>query len=157
MKRFALIAATLAFAPFASAGELAVTYSPDFATELTETYGEREGAKLEDYIRNDIEREFSKAGLDLARIDITILEAKPNRPTMQQVRDTPGLDMFRSVSIGGMKLQGTAYDASGNALGDLEYGWFETSLDNVGASTTWTDASRASDRFARKFVDELTG
>ena len=108
------------------------------------------------HVHDPIEdRELGKAGLDIARIDVTILDAKPNKPTFKQLGDTPGLDYGDSKSIGGMKLSATAFDASGKATGDLTYDWYETDIRYAGIST-WQDAKRASDRFARKFVKELT-
>ena len=141
MKRLVPLAAlALLAAPAALAGQINVTFSPEFTEELNDEYGMREA---------------KKAGLDIARIDVTILDAKPNKPTFKQLGDTPGLDYGGSKSIGGMKLSATAFDASGNATGELTYDWYENDIRYAGIST-WQDAKRASDRFARKFVKELT-
>lgn len=152
-----LITAVAAFAvlPIASAVEVNVSYSEDFAVELTDNYGEREGEYLSREITKDLTKTFAKAGIDPARVDVMIIDAKPNRPTFEQLSAKPGLDYTRSISIGGMKLQATAFDAEGNELGAREYGWFESDLRDVIGSATWTDARRASDRFARKFAKDL--
>ncbi len=147
--------AALALLPVALAAEVTVSFSEDFTEELLDNYGEREGAVLSEEIAEDLNRAFGKAGIDPARVEVTILDAKPNRPTFGQLRKRPGLDMFHSRSIGGMKLQATAYDAAGSELGSREYGWFETDIRQVIASGTWTDARRASSRFARKFAKDL--
>ncbi|MEE2930079.1 MAG: hypothetical protein VX599_05160 [Pseudomonadota bacterium] len=152
---FAAIGA-LAILPIAAATEVAVTYSDDFAEELADNYGEREGEELTEDIVDDLERAFARAGVTPARVDITIVNAKPNRPTFQQMRDEPGLDPFRSISIGGMKLTGTAYDADGNVLASQEYGWFENDILDVIGSGVWTDANRASRRFAKKLATQLS-
>ena len=47
---------------------------------------------------------------DGARIELTITDLKPNRPTMQQTAAKPGLDPLRSISIGG---------AAGHNLGQM--------------------------------------
>ncbi len=151
---FAAIAA-LALLPVATAAEVNVSYSESFAEELADNYGDREGAVLAREITEDLDRAFAKAGIDPARVDVTIIDAKPNRPTFGQLRQTPGLDMYASRSIGGMKLQATAYDGDGNLIGSKEYGWFENDIRQVIGATTWTDAKRASDRFARKFAKDL--
>ncbi len=153
--RTALIAAlAVLVSPAAFATEVSVSFSDDFTTELQDNYGEREGEYLATEVREDIMRELEKAGVDVSRVDVTILDAKPSKPTMQQLGDKPGLSYMDSISIGGMKLSAIAYDASGNQTGELEYKWYENDLRNTGF-TTWYDAKKASDRFARRFVDEL--
>lgn len=152
---FAAIGA-LAILPTAAATEVAVTYSDDFAEELSENFGEREGETLTEDIIEDLDSAFEKAGVSPARVDVVIVDAKPNRPTFQQLSDRPGLDSFRSISLGGMELTGTAYDADGNVLATQEYGWFENNIRDVIGSGTWTDANRASRRFAKKFAEQLT-
>lgn len=148
----AIVAAVLV--PAAHAGEISVSYSPDFAEKLAEDYGEREGTYLSERIRKDLEREFGRAGVDVARVDVTILDAKPSRPTFKQAGDTPGLDMHRSVSLGGMKLKAVAYDAAGTASQPFEYKWYESDIKQAGIST-WHDARRASSRFASRYAKAL--
>ena len=152
---FAAIGA-LAILPTAAATEVAVTYSDDFAEELADNYGEREGETLTEEIIEDLDRAFTKAGVEPARGDGTIVDAKPNRPTLEQLSDRPGLDAFRSISLGGMKLVGTAYDGEGNVIASQEYGWFENNLRDVVGSGVWTDANRASRRFATKMAKQLS-
>lgn len=152
---FAAIGA-LAILPTAAATEVAVTYSDDFAEELTENYGEREGETLTEEIIEDLDRAFKKAGVDPAKVDITIVDAKPNRPTFEQLTARPGLDAFRSISLGGMQLVGTAYDVDGNVIATQEYSWFENNLRDVVGSGTWSDANRASSRFAKKMANQLS-
>ena len=155
MRRLVPLAAlALMAAPAALAGEINVTFSPEFTEELEDEYGMREADYLVEEVQEDLTRELSKAGLDIPRIDVTIIDAMPNKPTFKQLGDTPGLDYGDSKSIGGMKLSATAFDAEGNPTGELTYDWYETDIRYAGIST-WQDAKRASDRFARKFVKEL--
>ncbi|MFN3610347.1 MAG: hypothetical protein ACK4Y9_14905 [Hyphomonas sp.] len=154
MKTTALALLLMAAAPVAAAAEIAVSYSPEFTEKLQDDYGVREGEFLAGRIQRDLDRQLTKAGVDVARIDVTILDARPSRPTFKQGGDKPGLDMMRSVSVGGMKLKAIAYDASGAPAGELEYDWYENDIRNAGL-TTWHDAGRASDRFARRFVKAL--
>ncbi len=155
MKTILAAIGALAILPVAAATEVSVTFSEDFAEELTDNYGEREGKKLTEDIVEDLNKAFERAGVDPAKVDITIINAKPNRPTFQQLRDKPGLDAFRSVSLGGMKLEGTAYDAAGNVLATEEYGWFENNIRDVFGHAVWSDANRASRRFATKLAKQL--
>lgn len=152
-----LIAAMLAgaLAPIASAADIDISYSAEFSQKLEKDYGLKEGERLSQEVREDLEREFRKARIDPARVSVIILDAKPNRPTMQQMTDKPGLDMLRSKSIGGMDIKGAAYDASGQLLAEVEYDWYETNIQNVVASSVWGDANRASRRFAEKFTKAI--
>jgi len=152
---FASLAA-LALLPVAAATEVNVSFSEDFTEDLADDYGTREGEKLTKDVIEDLEAAFKKSGVAPARVDVTIENAKPNRPTMEQVRQKPGLDMFRSKSLGGMDLTGIAYDADGNVIGELSYDWYEFDLRNVVASGTWTDANRASRRFAKKMAKQVS-
>ncbi|MFN4226071.1 MAG: hypothetical protein ACK4HR_07110 [Hyphomonas sp.] len=148
----ALLAAALA--PVAQAAEISVSFSPDLAEKLADDYGLREGTYLSEQVKKDLERELGKSGVDVARVDVTILDAKPSRPTFKQAGDKPGLDMHRSVSLGGMKLKAVAYDAAGNAREPFEYKWYESDISQAGI-TTWHDARRASARFATRYAKAL--
>lgn len=155
--KYALVAtaaAALMIAPNALATDVTVGYSEDFQEALEDDYGVKEGTYLAKNIEEDLMREFDKAGLDVDRVEVTIERAVPNKPTMKQLGDTPGLDYGGSISIGGMKMSATAFDASGAEMGSLTYDWFETDIRYAGLST-WHDAKRASDRFARKFAKKL--
>ena len=148
----ALVAA--AIVPAAHATEISVSYSPEFTEKLADDYGDKEGTYLSEMVQKDLTRELGKAGADVARVEVTILDAKPSRPTFKQGADTPGLDMHRSVSVGGMKLMAIAYDASGHASEPFEYKWYETDIRQAGL-TTWHDANRASNRFAARFAKSV--
>lgn len=154
MKTAILALVSLAIAPVALAVEISVNYAPEFIETLEDDYGLKEGEILAKEINKDLSRELTKAGVDVATVEVTILKAKPNKPTMQQLSDNLGLDYSRSISIGGMKMSADAMDASGNIISSLEYGWFENQLEYAGL-TTWADARRASDRFARKLAKQL--
>ena len=106
MKRlFAAAALAALLVQGAQAAEISVGYGPEFAKKLKEDYGEKEGDVLAGRIERDLTRELAKAGVDVARVEVTILDARPSRPTFKQAGDKPGLDMMRSVSVGGMKLK----------------------------------------------------
>ena len=149
------LAAAAALAPAAYASEISIEFSPDFQEKLEKDYGTSEGEKLTREVREDIERELGKANIDPASIKVTILDAKPNRPTFKQLGDKPGLDAMRSKSIGGMDLKGVAYSADGSALAELEYDWYETNIEMTHAAGVWSDAERASRRFAQKLAEKL--
>lgn len=129
--------------------------STEFQEKLTDDIGVREGKILTDMLSAKIEKTFAARGVKAERVVVTIEDAKPNRPTMEQVSNKPGLDAMRSISIGGAHVTGIAYDASGQEIGKIDYDWYETDLSNVIAATTWSDARSSFDRFARRFADKL--
>lgn len=154
MKHLLAAALLVGLAPVAAAAEINVSYAPEFSEKLADDYGEKEGTFLSERVRTDLERALARSGVDVARIDVTIVDAKPSRPTFKQGGDEPGLDMHRSVSLGGMKLKAVAYDAAGTASEPFEYKWFENDIRQAGL-TTWHDARRASSRFAANFVKTI--
>ena len=156
MKLVPLTALALMLAPAAFASEINVSVSDEFQTKLDDDYGVREGDYLKQEVSDDLTRELEKAGVDVAKIEVTILDAKPSKPTFKQLGDKPGLDYGDSVSTGGMKLQAVAYDADGNETNTFEYSWYEHDIRMTGLST-WYDANKASNRFARNFAEELKG
>ena len=154
MKLVPITAIALLLAPAAMAAEINVTVSEDFQTKLQDDYGTREGDFLTKEVKDDLTQALEKAGVDTARIDVTILDAKPSKPTFKQLSDKPGLDYGMSKSLGGMKLSAVAFDEAGEQTAEYEYSWYEHDLRMSGIST-WYDASRASRRFARNFADDM--
>ena len=154
MKLVPITAIALLLAPAAMAAEINVTVSDDFQTKLQDDYGTREGDYLIKDVKDDLTRELDKAGVDTARIDVTIVDAKPSKPTFKQLGDQPGLDYGLSKSLGGMKLSAVAYDDAGEKTGEYEYSWYEHDLRMTGITTRY-DANRASNRFARNFAEDL--
>lgn len=155
--------ATTAFAALASlalaAPAFAVTVeartSPAFQEKLKDDLGVREEKFLTEKLVKKITNVFTQRGVKADRVVVTIEDAKPNRPTWEQVSDTPGLDPMRSVSIGGARVTGIAYDASGKEIGTFEYKWYESNIANVFPGATWYDAQKTFDRFATRFADKL--
>lgn len=143
-----------------AAPALAVTVearvSTEFQEKLADDIGVREGKILTDTLTSKIEKAFDERGVKAERVVVTIEDAKPNRPTMEQVSNKPGLDPIRSVSVGGAHVTGVAYDATGKEIGKIDYDWYESDITNVIAATTWSDARTSFDRFARRFADQLS-
>lgn len=149
--------AGLAFAVAAPASALTVEakFSPEFQHKLEVDYGVREADYLKTALTEKIQGIFAARGVIADHVVVTLEDAVPNRPTLRQVSDKPGLDMMRSISIGGAHLTGIAYDSSGKEIGSLDYNWYETDIRNATTATTWTDARWTIDRFARRFADKL--
>jgi len=158
MVRGLILALTaLALSAAACATTINVSFSEEFAEKLEDEYGVREGERLSEEIIEDIQRELEKAGVEAAQIDVTILDAKPNRPTLEQVSDRPGLDPFRSISIGGMSLVGSVHHLDGVTVTEVEYKWYENDIRQSVGTGTWWDANRVSRRFAQRVADAIAG
>ena len=157
MRKLALIAplaAVLAMAGSAMAqpSSVVVTVSPDFQKEAAKL-GQRDVDLQTAALTRTVERTLAnRNALDGAVINLTITDLKPNRPTMQQVSDKPGLDMMRSISIGGATIEGTVTTASGEVQ-PVKYDYYSNTIQDVVGSSTWWDAERAYDRLARNLAD----
>jgi hypothetical protein len=147
---------TLAMAMPAAAVTVEANVSTEFQKKLDQDLGSREAKTLTDALTRKIDNAFNSTGVNAARVVVTIEDAKPNRPTFKQASDKLGLDPMRSISIGGAKISGVAYDASGQEIGRYEHKWYESDLSNVIGAGTWSDARTSFDRFARRFADKLS-
>lgn len=159
MRIAALIAAaiaTFALAMPAAAVTVETKMSVEFQKKLDKDLGVREAKTLSDALTAKINSAFESASVKADRVVVTIEDAKPNHPTFQQVSDRPGLDALRSFSVGGARLSGIAYDASGKEIGRFEHKWYETDINNAPQTSTWTDARTSFDRFARRFAEQLS-
>ena len=156
MRNFAFLApmsAALALAGAASAqpSAVVVTVSPDFA-KTAEELGQRDVQQQVDDLTRKVERVLTdRQALDGARIELVITDLKPNRPTMQQISDKPGLDPIRSISIGGAAIEGTVTTASGE-VHPVKYDYYSNTLAEVRGYSTWQDANTAYDRLARNLA-----
>lgn len=157
--RFAALAISaltaLALAMPAAALTVEARVSEKFQEKLVDDIGVREADALTGALTRKIEAIFAAKGVTADRVVVTIEDAKPNRPTLEQMSNKPGLDPMRSISLGGAHITGVALDASGKELARLDYDWYERDLANTIGSTTWTDARTAFDRFSRRLADKL--
>lgn len=164
-RRLARSFATLTVTVLASSGAAfaapvtvgAISFSPAFQKALADDYGSREGERLAAEVRKRLERDL--AGVEApapTRVDVEIVDAKPNRPTMQQMTDTPGLSMA-SIGIGGASLRATLRDASGAEQRTVSYDWYENDIRDVMAASTWTDADRAIRWFSAQVKEAASG
>ena len=156
MRKFTFLApltAALALAGAAAAqpSAVVVTVSPDFA-KTAEELGQRDVQQQVDDLTRKVERVLTdRQALDGARIELVITDLKPNRPTMQQISDKPGLDPIRSISIGGAAIEGTVTTASGE-VHPVKYDYYSNTLAEVRGYSTWQDANTAYDRLARNLA-----
>lgn len=140
-------AATVTLAP--------VSFSPEFQEMLEEELGVREGDYLQHRVESAVTRALLRAGAQVGpggdvTVEVSIISADPNRPTLQQLSDRPGLDMIRSFSVGGAELRAVIRRASGETA-EVRHRYYSPSLAYVGLPAgQWTDANRAINSFAGK-------
>ena len=151
MRTFAIAAAAtalLAAAPaFATPASVSVTIGPQLQKEAIESLGVREVDDLAKDLQKTVATRLAKSGAyDGARIDLVLVEAKPNHPTFKQLGDTPGLSL-RSVSLGGARIEGHAVAPDGTVT-PLGYSYMESDIRWVRGFSTWSDAELTFDRFA---------
>ena len=120
--------------------------------EKTDDYGAREIAYLTDRLRASVERNLARAGaLQDARVELVLLDAKPNRPTFEQLRDKPGLSM-ESFGVGGAEIGGRIVAPDGSET-PVAYRWYESDIRRAVGLATWSDAiwtfNRAAARLAK--------
>ena len=115
------------------------------------TAAQRTGSSLLVMAQNTLDC-IEDGDLDGARIELVLTDLRPNRPTFQQMADRPGLDGFRSQSIGGAAIEGQITTADGRTL-PVRYDWFSSSLADVHGIDTWSDADRAYRRLAVNLAD----
>jgi len=157
MRHFAFLApatAALALASAVSAqpSAVVVTVSPDFA-KAAEELGQRDVQQQIDDLTATVTRVLTQRdALDGARVELTITDLKPNRPTMEQISNKPGLDPIRSISIGGAAIEGTVTTASGEVQ-PVKYDYYSSTLADVRGYSTWQDARTAYDRLARNLAE----
>lgn len=142
-----LVGSAYAGAPAAVATTVEVTLSPELRQKAEEEYGVRDVERLASELRKDAEREIGRAGvLAGGRLELTLVDAKPNRPTFKQMGDTPGLSM-ESFGVGGAAIEGRAISMDGEVT-PIRYRWYETDIRQARHNTTWSDAQYAINRFA---------
>lgn len=129
-------------------------FSPAFQEKLDDDIGAREAGVLQRAVHAALARNLARAGATPAEnaavtVETTIVDARNNRPTFEQLSDRPGLSYIGSISTGGAELTGVIRDASGRELRRVTHRWYEPQLAWASPSE-WGDARRAIDGFARK-------
>ncbi len=133
----------------AQAPEVTVTVGPELLKKADkEDYGQRELDYLTKRLDDKVERALARnnslpAG---ARLELVLTDARPNRPTQEQMSAKPGLSM-RSLAIGGAAIEGQVVLPDGTRR-PVKYDRYDYSLRDAIGSTTWTAANRAIDGFA---------
>jgi hypothetical protein len=146
----ALGAAAIGAPAIAAEPEVTVAYGPGMERKIEE-YGARDVDRLAEDLRQSVLKEAARSpALDGARIELVLEDVMPNRPTMQQMSDKPGLS-YESFSIGGAAITGRVTLADG-ASRPVSYHWYESDIRWAWSASTWRDAEQTFDRFARSLA-----
>jgi hypothetical protein len=134
-----------------------IAFSPEFQTQLEEEYGMREGEVLRAAVTRAVNDAIATRnvaqGVSIS-VEVTIVDADPNRPTMQQLRNQPSLDPIRSISTGGAELRAVLRGPDGAVLNEVTHRRYNQDLYDIGVSgSTWSAARTAIRQFANKVAD----
>ncbi len=143
--------------PLTPVASVTVTIDSAFAKDEGKAYGLGDLQDLADTLKKSVEARLSAKGRltagapDGARVNLVLVDAKPNRPTFKQMADRPGLSM-QSFGIGGAEIKGEQVMPGGGKI-MLGYAWYESDIRWSQAQSTWADAERAIDGFARRLAE----
>ncbi|MFN7129325.1 MAG: hypothetical protein ACK4OJ_09700 [Brevundimonas sp.] len=143
---FAPLAATLAVAAMAQAQNptVNVTVGPELRRQV-EKLGDREVNEQITALQVEVAQALAQR-YPGATANLILVDMKPNRPTFEQIRQTPGLDPIRSVSIGGAAIKGEIITADGQSR-PVDFSYFSPNIRDVWGYGVWRDADRAFERF----------
>lgn len=135
-----------------------VSFSPEFQATLEDDLGPREGEVLQAAVTQAVSAALTRRGASVGQgagltVEVSIIDADPNRPTMAQLSEQPGLDGGRSISIGGAELHAVIRGADGTVISEVTHRRYNHSLEDVFGATTWSEARRSIRRFAEKVAD----
>jgi hypothetical protein len=136
-----------------------VTIGDDLANKV-EDYGQRDVDALITELTETLVERLERDGHTLVedgaavRIEVTLEDAWPNRPTREQMRDQMGLS-YDSVSLGGASLSAVLYNGDGDVVGEIDYRWRTHDIRESVGRGTWADADRSFIRFSRQVVEAL--
>ena len=123
-------------------------------------YGDRDVEYLVKDMTKELSRDLAKRGIALSDtastvLLVTIVNAKPNRPTAKQLSKDANLS-FNSFGTGGAEISAEISSAGGEVIGQANYDYYGNLADNpfppIG---TWEDAERAFDYFSRSLSKKL--
>jgi len=144
----AAAAALIAASPASAApARVDVAVGPALQAKAEKVYGKREVQYLANELRRDVERRLANSNAyDDARIELTLTDAVPNRPTFKQLGDQPGLS-FDSFGVGGATIEGRLITPDGRST-PLAYRYYETDIRYARNTATWFDAEWSFQQFA---------
>ena len=154
--------AALAFAQTAAAGPVAiapVSFAPSFQATVDNDIGSSQADVLRTRVSNAISDALARRGVIASAdapvtIEVDIVNAVPNRVTMQRLRTNYMLDPGRTVQLGGAELHAVLRGAGGTTLSEVVYSHYDHDFtDLVGPPAMWTSAGNTINQFAERVAD----
>jgi len=130
--------------------EVKVSIGPELAKK-TDIVGPRELETLSTELRRAIARKLPPRPGGGA-LNLVIEDARPNRPTGQQLGKTPGLSL-ESFGTGGARISGVYVDPTG-ARTPVAFSWYESDIRWARYGGTWHDAETAFDKLANRLAKD---
>ncbi|MDP2212588.1 hypothetical protein [Phenylobacterium sp.] len=128
---------------------VSVTLSPALRAAAQKTYGLPEVEALAEHLRMSVEKDLERMGVMAGgRVELVLVDAKPSRPTREQMRSKPGLS-FRSVSLGGAAIEGQMIAFDGATL-PVSFQWYASDLADSRRQAVWGDAHWTFERFSHR-------
>jgi len=164
--KYRIFVTAMAFASIVSAGSTAVAQSDagqvraiaistELQTKLNKDYGSREARILKEELQRSVDRSLKQMGKSkVAFVDLMIEDAKPNKPTFQQLAKNTSLSYAWSYSTGGAKVNAKLFDETGVLIGTVSHEYYSRGLDQITSEYGWADADRAFNGAARKIRKE---
>lgn len=138
----------LAAPAIAAPSTISVAFDPSLSRSDS-VIGQPEIAEITQRIRETVSRRLAREQIAFTSLNIWVVNLKPNRPTMTQMRLNPGLS-YSSYGLGGAQFQAQMTLADGRVI-RVESQHFGHDILMAQTFTTWTDADKAIDWLA----DEL--
>ena len=130
--------------------------SPDYQKKLADDYGERELRELSDALTRAVQLELAKQSRSDVSLKLIIHDARPNRPTFNQLGISPYRDFSRSFGIGGADVEALIYDEKGQLVQHFRNEWYEHNIEfEFRGTDPWYDARRSFYFFADALRREL--
>lgn len=160
-KRWTLVLAGVLALPAAVIGQNpgetpTVLFSPEMQLAIDRTYGGSEAAVLKQTIRERVGAALRDAGCDgIARVEVTLLDARPTHPTDKQIEDNAALDRLRTHFLGGAAFSARLLDPAGRELKSLRYDWYaDDDRHSSRAAEPWGDVRLASEGLGSQLARE---
>lgn len=123
-----------------------IQLAPKMRAALDKTYGPSQAAVLRKTISDRVGAALRGRCQAVARIEITLLDARPTHPTDRQIENNPALDRLRTRFLGGADFRARLLGAAGGTLRSLRYRWYAPDYrEGSRAADPWGDVRLASE------------
>ena len=129
---------------------------PAFQATVDNDIGAAQGEALKASVARAVSAALTRRGTAASGVSIAIevVDAVPNRASVQHLRANYLLDPGRTVQLGGGEFHALLRSPSGQTLAEVSYSHYDHAFaDIVGPPSMWTSANRAAQQFAERVAD----